>query len=181
MWSALFDALTAAGVGVAAFQLRLGRQQAANEFEQRYINRYWEFKDAREGNFLESEASRKRNVRLCEDEYELVRSNRLRRRTWALWHPAIVEKLAEFPLRERTGLVERAKQVGGARSLVGQCITADLEGHERHDAHDCPAIFAPLSRDERQAVSLLTRRALDIRRWRARRQLTNRKEEAVEW
>lgn len=66
MWTAFFVAATAAGVAVAAFQLRLGRQQAANEFEQRCIDRYWEFKDAGNEDFLGSELSRRRYVRFCE-------------------------------------------------------------------------------------------------------------------
>ncbi len=133
--------------GGRRLQLRLGRQQAANEFEQRYIDRYFEFKDAGNENFLGSELSRRRYVRFCEDEYEPARSGRLRRRSWAMWHPAIVEKLAGFPPRERRWIPELTKERTLRRSLVSLCAEADLASSEPHDAHDCPAFYAPLTKD----------------------------------
>ncbi len=147
MWTALFDAATAAGVAVAAFSCGSDASKQPTSSSRgistdTLSSRMRAMRTSSGRNW-----SRRRYVRFCEDEYEPARSGRLRRRSWAMWHPAIVEKLAGFPPHERRWIPELTKERTLRRSLVSLCAEADLASSEPHDAHDCPAFYAPLTKD----------------------------------
>lgn len=90
---------TAAGVFAAVVQLLLSRKQARATFEHEFIRRYWAIAD----DALQQPAThsgtveRERYLRLCEDEFEVMRLGSISWRTWEVWHEAIREGAAEYP------------------------------------------------------------------------------------
>lgn len=83
---------TALGVIAAVFQLLLSRRQARSSFEHEFVKRYWSIcDDSVHGTSPDTEVQRRRYLRLCEDEFEVMRLGSISWRTWEVWHEAIRE------------------------------------------------------------------------------------------
>ena len=97
MLSDIAAVATAAGVFAAVVQLLLSRRQARATFEHEFIRRYWSIGD----DALQQPAThtgtveRDRYLRLCEDEFEVMRLGSISWRTWEVWHEAIRDGAAQ--------------------------------------------------------------------------------------
>lgn len=139
---------TAGGIILGVVALWLTRSQSQTVFEQSYIDRYWVIVDdmAREqfnvvapGNIRLFEY---RYLRLCEDEFELRKLKRIRRRTWRVWHDAMTAASRSLlPALDRSpdawgSLDPRFEYV---RHCFGQAQVERQNGHKAHDAKRCTA------------------------------------------
>jgi len=125
---------TALGVIMGVYQLSLSRRQAHSDFEQRFIDRYWQIADVAlsEDGVDASQDDLRRYLRLCEDEFELMRLGQIRWATWEIWHDGISKD------RRSSHAVEEGLH------WVGECITA-----APHRGYDCRALFIPDASDPR--------------------------------
>lgn len=84
---------TAAAVIAAVFQLLLSRRQARASFEHEFVKRYWSICDdsLQTPTPQTADVERQRYLRLCEDEFEVMRLGSVSWRTWEVWHEAIQE------------------------------------------------------------------------------------------
>lgn len=89
---------TAAGVLAAVFQLLLSRRQARSSFEHEFVKRYWSIGDdaLQEPSAKAGDVERQRYLRLCEDEFEVMRLGAISWRTWEVWHEAIRDGAAPY-------------------------------------------------------------------------------------
>ena len=89
---------TAAGVFAAVVQLILSRKQARASFEYEFIKRYWAINDDAlyQPTIQGGAVERDRYLRLCEDEFEVMRLGSTSWRTWEVWHEAIRDGAAKY-------------------------------------------------------------------------------------
>jgi hypothetical protein len=129
---------TAAGVLAAVVQLLLSRRQARATFEHEFIRRYWAIGDdaLQQPDTHSGAVYRERYLRLCEDEFEVMRLGSISWRTWEVWHEAI---------REGAG---RYCDHLGDYAWVGACMQ-----HEDHPGSDCSGIFRSASGVHSQHIS----------------------------
>lgn len=125
MWSDIASVATAVGVLAAVVQLMLSGRQSRATFEHEFVSRYWEISDQRLQGDGQSEVQVKRYLRLCEDEFEVMRLGSISWRTWEVWHDAMREECAKW-----------GDRVQGLDWLAG-C----LNDPEDHPGSDCPSIF----------------------------------------
>ncbi|QIK66282.1 hypothetical protein G7072_07905 [Nocardioides sp. HDW12B] len=126
MLSDIAAVATAAGVLAAVVQLLLSRRQARAAFEHEFIRRFWAIGDdaLQQPQTHSGTVERKRYLRLCEDEFEVMRLGSISWRTWEVWHEAI-----------RDGAAVHRDYLDDYE-WVGTCM-----GVEDHPGADCPAIF----------------------------------------
>lgn len=117
---------TAAGVLAAVFQLLLSRRQARASFEHEFVKRYWSIGDdsLRQPTSEGSDVYRQRYLRLCEDEFEVMRLGAISWRTWEVWHDAI-----------RDGSASYSRELAGFSGLSTCMRSGD------HSGCDCEGIF----------------------------------------
>lgn len=89
---------TAAGVLAAVVQLFLSRRQARATFEHEFTRRYWAIGDdaLQQPDTHSGTVERERYLRLCEDEFEVMRLGSISWRTWEVWHEAIRDGTAKY-------------------------------------------------------------------------------------
>lgn len=124
--SEIAAAATAVGVLAAVVQLLLSRRQARATFEHEFIKRYWAIGDdalQHPGTHAGS-VERQRYLRLCEDEFEVMRLGTLSWRTWEVWHEAI-----------RVGAAPHRGHLAGHEWLATCMARGD------HRGSDCHGIF----------------------------------------
>jgi hypothetical protein len=126
MWTDVASAATALGVLAAVVQLVLSRRQARSTFEQEFVKRYWVITDdALQQADHDSHVKEQRYLRLCEDEFEVMRLGSASWRTWEVWHEAIRDEAGKYPDRVDT------------HEWLSTCLGAE----HNHQGSDCPGIF----------------------------------------
>lgn len=117
---------TAVGVLAAVVQLLLSRRQARATFEHEFIKRYWSIGDdsLQDPSAHSGMIRRHRYLRLCEDEFEVMRLGSVSWRTWEVWHEAIRGEAAQY-----SDDVE-------AFDWLATCL-----GLDDHRGSDCQGIF----------------------------------------
>lgn len=127
MWADLAAAATALGVLAAVIQLVLSRRQARAMFEQEFVKRYWVISDDGLQQRTENagDVEERRYLRLCEDEFEVMRLGSISWRTWEVWHEAI-----------RDEAVKHAERID-EHDWLSTCLQSDHD----HRGSDCPGIF----------------------------------------
>ena len=117
---------TAAGVLAAVVQLLLSRKQTRASFEHEFVKRYWSISDdsLQQPSTHAGAVERQRYLRLCEDEFEVMRLGAISWRTWEVWHEAI-----------RDGVGAPSAEVERFDWLL-TCLR-----HHEHRGSHCPAIF----------------------------------------
>ncbi|WP_156391119.1 MULTISPECIES: hypothetical protein [unclassified Nocardioides] len=124
--SEIAAAATAVGVLAAVVQLLLSRRQARATFEHEFIKRYWAIGDdaLQQPGTHAGPVERQRYLRLCEDEFEVMRLGSISWRTWEVWHEAI-----------RAGAAPHREHLAGHEWLSTCMARGD------HRGSDCHGIF----------------------------------------
>jgi hypothetical protein len=127
MLADLASVATAVGVLAAAMGLLLSRRQTRASFEQEFVKRYWLIGDdaLQQDTTYGGDILRQRYLRLCEDEFEVMRLGSISWRTWEVWHDA---------------LREEATQYSYDSSDVHEWLSTCLHAND-HRGSDCPGIF----------------------------------------
>ena len=159
MWSDIASVATAVGVLAAVVQLVLSGRQSRAAFEHEFVRRYWEISDDRvQRGDDRSEVLIKRYLRLCEDEFEVMRLGSISWRTWEVWHDAVREECAPF------------KDLFQSLDWLARCSNEP----EHHPGFDCPSIFESSSAEHSKHLSARWRSSVSrwwfivgnaIRRW----------------
>jgi len=126
MLADLASVATAIAVFAAVIQLMLSRRQARSAFEQEFVKRFWVIGDdgLQQQTPNAGDIQRERYLRLCEDEFEVMRLGSISWRTWEVWHDGIRDRAAQY--------IEHVN----ARDWLSTCLHA-----KDHRGSDCPGIF----------------------------------------
>lgn len=122
--SLVVSAITAITIGLAALQLIFHGRQIHREFENHYVERYWNLMDRRSKGFALEYKPKERDhivvrgyLQLCEDETDLRRLGRVTDATWKYWSGSIVDQCSEPAYRAELELVNHL-QYPGVRQLL---------------------------------------------------------------
>lgn len=95
-------------------------------FEQEFVKRYWVIADdGLQQTEHAGDIEEQRYLRLCEDEFEVVRLGSISWRTWEVWHEAIRDEAVKYPDRI------------DAHDWLSTCLHTGQD----HQGSDCPGIF----------------------------------------
>ncbi|MDQ0733087.1 hypothetical protein [Arthrobacter sp. B1I2] len=111
--------VTALAVFLALLQLTHGRTAKHRDFENLYVQRYWNLMDRFEGNpwtatsvddLVESDRSRvSAYLQLCEDELDLRRNGFISTKTWGIWVDGMKSQCARPAYKDALNVMEPAE------------------------------------------------------------------------
>jgi hypothetical protein len=125
-FNAIASGFTALAVIVALFQLRGARQQAHRDFENLYVQRFWEISDsfsASSRTHLPDRKFKRQDIpaalaylQLCEDEIDVRSLGRVTNDTWRFWSDAIIAEVSQEPYQHL--LTSTSPRFKGIRDLT---------------------------------------------------------------
>lgn len=111
--------VTALAVFLALLQLIQGRSAKHRDFENLYVQRYWNLMDRFEGNpwtaasiddLVDSDRSRvSAYLQLCEDELDLRRNGFISTKTWGIWVDGMKSQCARAAYEEALNAMEQGE------------------------------------------------------------------------
>lgn len=138
------------GIPIGVSQLWMSRRQGRASFEQTFVARYWQLNDDQLLGRVSSHAHASRYLRLCEDQFELMRLGQISWATWEIWHDGIRAELG------RSGVVPADEY-----ALTSACWL----GEHGHSGLECESVFGRQMHAVRRSKASPARNLLRLRRW----------------